>query len=346
MSRNRLALSIARFLYVLILVLPGLSGEGVIRAQEAPSHGFVFLPFQNNSDFKGRWDVGVDVPRFLAAFMKERYRVPAVSPVIVKNFFEEQKHGGHALDDIKFWDVLYKQFRVRFLVAGVVEQFEVSRFVTGQPLLGGYEAFKGAVNVSFTVFDLERTAQSATASSVKRGEAVGEYADRSLTLTLFGKQSERTVEYRDLDKIRFGSEDFNRTVIGQACFQTAESFALEIESAMPAIKVWAMSNPDSLLRFGKMLDSISLNFKPMTIWGNIVFIEGESAFISLGSEDGVRTGQQLVVYRNLMGQEASAGVIGELLVTEVRGPHLSLTKIVKGQKSLEVRDRISVTVVR
>lgn len=338
--------SITRALCVLGLFLCVTGGDGTALAQNAPSQGFIFLPFRNDSDFKGRWDVGVDVPRFLAAFMKERYRIPTVSPAIVKNFFEEQKHEGIAFDDIKFWDALYREFNVRFLVAGVVEQFDVSRFVTGQPLLGGYEAFKGSLNVTFTIFDLERTAQSATASSIKRGTAAGEFADRSLTLTLFGKQSDRTIEYRDLDKIRFGSEDFNRTVIGQACFQTAESFALEIESAMPAIKAWGMSNPDSLLHFGRMLDSISLNFKPVTVWGNIVFIESESAFINLGSDDGIRSGQKLVVYRNLMAQDASAGVIGELLVSEVRGPHLSLTKIVKGQKSLKVRDRISVTIVR
>lgn len=338
--------AIVRGLCLLGLLLTGSMGGEALLAQNAPSHGFIFLPFQNDSDFKGRWDVGVDVPRFFAAFIKERYRIPTVSPVIVKNFFEEQKHDGNVLDDIKFWDALYKEFHVRFLVTGVVEQFEVSRFVTGQPLLGGYEAFKGALSVTFVIFDLERTVQSATASSIKRGAAAGEYADRSLTLTLFGKQSDRTIEYRDLDKIRFGSEDFNRTVIGQACFQTAENFALEIESAMPAIKAWGMTNPDSLLRFGQMLDSISLNFKPMTIWGNIIFIEGESAFINLGSDDGIRAGQQLVVYKNLMAQDASIGVIGELQVTEVRGPHLSLAKIVKGQKLLKVRDRISVTVVR
>ena len=346
MNKRRLGYWIVRFVRALCLLLLWQGGQGTVLAQDAPSQGFIFLPFQNSSDFTGRWDVGVDVPRFLAAFMKERYRIPTVSPAIVKNFFEEQKHEGRSFEDVKFWDALYRTFKVRFLIAGVVEQFEVSRFVTGQPLLGGYEAFKGSLNISFSVFDLERATQSATAAPIKRGLATGEYADRSLTLTLFGKQSDRTVEYRDLDKIRFGSEDFNRTVIGQACFQAAENFALEIESAMPVIKAWGMSNPDSLLRLGQMLDSISLNFKPTTIWGTIVFIEGESAFINLGSDDGIRQGQQLLVYKNLMAQEAAIGVIGELLVSEVRGPHLSLARIVKGQKILKARDRISITVVR
>lgn len=332
---------------VLFPVLVGaVAGTDVLLAQVAPAQGFIFVPFQNNSDFKGRWDVGTDVPRFLAAYMKERYRVPTVSPVVVKNFFETQQHEGQGLDDVKFWDALYRAFGVRYLIAGVVDQFEVSRFVTGQPLLGGYEAFKGALVVAYTVYDLERISQSATATWIKRGEASGEFADRSLTLTLFGKQSERTVEYRDLDKVRFGSEEFNRTVIGQACFQTAEHFALQIEGVMPAIKAWGMTDPDSLLKLGKMLDSISLMFKPMTIWGNIVFVEGENAFISLGSEDGIRAGQQLAVFRNAMAQDASAGPVGEVVVTDVRGPHLSLARIVKGQKSLKVKDRVSVTVVR
>lgn len=315
-------------------------------AQEPSLPGFSFLPFQNKSDFTGKWDVGVDVPRFLSAYIKERYRIPTISPIIVKNFFDERQPQGGGIEDVKFWVELYRRFGVRYLVAGTVEQFDVSRFMTGQPLLGGYEAFKGEVSITYVVYDLDRTASSTAAVSIKKGEASGDYADRSLTLTLFGKQSERTIEYRDLDKIRFGSEDFNRTVIGQACFQLGEHFALGLEGAMPSIKAWGMSNPDSLLRLGQTLDSISLNFKPKTISGVVVFVEGESAFINLGSEDGVRVGQRIPVYRNQMGPGSETDAIGELRVAEVRGPHLSLVRILSGQKAIKVRDKITVTVVR
>ncbi|MDP2886955.1 MAG: hypothetical protein Q8P51_18270 [Ignavibacteria bacterium] len=331
---------------ILVLVIALSYAVQPLHAQEKSSPGFAFIPFENKSDFKGKWDVGIDVPRFLSAYVKERYRIPTISPVIVKNFFDEQNHQGSEIYDVRFWVELFRRFGVRYLVAGTVEMFDVSRFMTGQPMVGGYEAFKGEVGITFAVYDLERTAFSSTPVAVKKGDAAGEFADRSLTLTLFGKQSDRTVEYRELDKIRFGSEDFNRTVIGQACFQLGERLAVQLETAIPGIRAWAMTDPDSLLRLGQSMDTLSLSFKPSTISGTVVFVEGENAFINLGSEDGVRPGQQILVHRDPMAQDAATGAIGQLHVVEVRGPHLSLARIVNGQKSIRVKDKISVSVIR
>ncbi len=330
------------FLVTLSLGAIGMSSHHA-NAQQASSPGFLFLPFQNKSDFTGKWEIGIDVPRFLSAYIKERYRIPTVSSAVAQNYASEF---GGALDDVKTWTALYHRFGVRYLVAGVLDVFDVSRFMTGQPLLGGYEAFKGEVSISFIVYDLDRTASSAVPVLIKKGEVSGEFADRSLALTLFGKQSERTVEFRELDRIRFGSEDFNRTVIGQACFQLAENFALSLETTMPAIKAWGMTNPDSVLRLGQSLDSISLKFQPRAIVGEVVLVEGQSAFINLGNEDGVRMGQQVLVYRDQVSMKSETESVGELRVTEFRGAHLTLTRIVSGQKSIHVKDKFSITVLR
>ena len=107
-----------------------------------------------------------------------------------------------------------------------------------------------------------------------------------------------------------------------------------------------MTDPDSLLRLGQSLDTLSLSFKPLTISGTVVFVEGQNAFINLGSEDGVRPGQEILVHRDPMAKDAATGEIGQLRVVEVRGPHLSLARIVSGQKSIRVKDKISVTVIR
>jgi hypothetical protein len=328
-----------------VMLLLGVACLGAQRAhaQQDSYPGFLFLPFQNNSDFTGKWDVGIDVPRFLSAYTKERYRIPTVSSVVVQNFVSEF---GGAVDDVKTWIALYHRFGVRYLVAGVLDVFDVSRFMTGQPLLGGYEAFKGEVSISFVVYDLDRTASSSVPVWIKKGEASGEFADRSLALTLFGKQTERTIEYRELDKIRFGSEDFNRTVIGQACFQLAEHFAISLENTMPAIKAWGMTNPDSVLRLGRSLDTLSLKYKPRGVLGEVIFVEGQSAFINLGNEDGVRMGQQILVYRDQVSMKSETESVGELRVTEFRGAHLSLTRITSGQNSIRVKDKISITVMR
>ncbi|MBM4160927.1 MAG: hypothetical protein FJ217_07500 [Ignavibacteria bacterium] len=312
-------------------------------AQTSSHPGFIFLPFENKSSFTGRWDVGVDVPRFLSAYIKERYRIPTISPVIVRNFQQENQLPDRSLDDVKFWSEIYRRFEIRYLVAGTVEEFDISRFMTGQPLLGGYEAFKGEVNITYIVYDLDRTVSSGAPVWIKKGEAAGEFADRSLVLTLFGKQSERTLEYRDLDKITFGTEEFNRTVIGQACFQMSEHVSLDLESTLPSIKAWAMTSADSLLLYSQSLDSISLGFRSTTITGAVVFIEGKSAFINLGSEDGVRSKLRLYVYRDV---DQTRTRVGELEVVDVRGPHLSLATVISAEKEIKAKDQVVVTIIR
>ncbi|MBI3587108.1 MAG: hypothetical protein HY088_08270, partial [Ignavibacteriales bacterium] len=270
-------------LFVLLGIVAPAGWNSFVVAQTTSRPGFIFLPFENKSDFEGKWEVGVDVPRFLSAYVHQRYRIPSVSPVLVRNFLEEQKLSAGSLDDVKFWIALYKRFHVRYLIAGTVEEFDVSRFMTGQPLLGGYEAFKGEVRISYVMYDMERTAASASYVQITKGGAAGEFADRSLALTLFGKPTDRTLEFRDLDKIKFGTDEFNRTVIGQACFQLGEHFSMELESALPTIKVWAATTPDSLLALAQSLDSISISFRHRTISGSIVFIEANNVFLNLGS---------------------------------------------------------------
>ncbi len=331
-------------------ILMPLGWDSCVVAQTTSKPGFIFLPFENNSDFEGKWEIGVDVPRFLNAYVSQRYRIPSVSPVLVRNFLEEQKLYASSLDDVKFWIELYKRFHVRYLVAGTVEEFDVSRFMTGQPLLGGYEAFKGEVRIRYVIYDMDRTAVSSSYVQSTKGEVAGEFADRSLAMTLFGKPTERTLEFRDLDKIKFGTDEFNRTVIGQACFQLGEHFSMELESALPTMKVWAATTPDSLLTLAQSMDSISISFRHLTISGSIVFIEANNVFLNLGSEDGIRVGQRVLVYA--AGSEPSeqknnkAGTVGELQVLEVRGPHLSHTRIISGEGKIKIKDKVQVTVIK
>jgi len=342
---SRMRKGLHRLCFVLLLV----STAGMITAlfaQSGTQYGFVFLPFRDNSGFEGKWDVGNGVPRFLAAYVKERFRLPTVSSMITRNYLQETGRSEGGLDDVRFWVDLYNRFRIRYLVAGSVDVFDVSRFMTGQPLLGGYEAFKGEVLITFRLYDLERTAQSVTAVEVNRGEAAGDFSDRSLALTLFGKPTERTMEFRELDRIAFGSEGFNQTIMGQAMFRLGENFSLELERILPSIRAWAATSPDSLLAYVQGLDTLSLSLRTETISGVVVFVEGENAFINLGTEDRLRVGQKVKVYKEGSTSEQSSDLVGELEVSELRGPHLSLTKVLRGHGSIKSRDKVYVTVTR
>ena len=339
---SRLLMRSAQFLTLGLALLWCAPAAG----QSFSRSGFVFIPFEDRSGFEGKWNVGTDVPRFLAAYVKERYAIPTVSPVVVKNFLEETGQRAGNEDRVTFWVDLYRRFRIRYLIAGSVDLFEVNRFTTGQPLLGGYEAFKGGVRVTFRVYDLDRTAVSASPVQILKGEADGEFSDRSLSITLFGKPSDRTMEFRELERIAFGSEEFQRTVIGQALFKLGERFSLELENAMPVIKIWSATSPDSLLALVQALDTLSLSMKQETLRGIVVFMEGTSAFINLGSEDGMKVRQKVSVYKEGSSPGDEANRVGELEITDVRGPHLSLTRIVSGEGTIRKNDAVFTVVTR
>ena len=314
---------------------------GSVRAQRTDEIGIIFLPFKNNSDFQGKWDIGNDVPRFVSAYTTARFGVKTVSPVIVLDFLHQQNLSDEKLDDIGFWKELYQRFGLRFAVAGSVETFDISRFVTGDPQLMGYEAFKGETKISYRVLDLKRSGFTSDALEVTKGEASGEFSDRSLVLTLLGKPTQRTVEYRDLDKIPFGTEDFNRTVIGQACLQMSEHFSLKLEIQLPILKSKNTGRIDTVKLTREFSDTTALNFKAHFVMGLIVFVESDEAFINLGTGDGVQKGMTAIVFS----QKDPTKKVGEIEILDVRSDHFSLGKIVGGKGVLQVKDPVGVRVV-
>lgn len=312
---------------------------------------FLFLPFEDASGFTGGWEVGTEVPRFLSAYLKTRFGVLSISPLLPLDVLKSQNRSPAALSDVKFWSELSRRLQTRYVVTGVVEEFNLNRFMTGEPSIGGYESYSGSARVRYVIYDLSRSPDSAVPVSAAKDEASGEFSDRSLALTLFGKPSQRTVEFHDVAKIRFGSEDFNRTVIGQACFQLAENFAFQIEQYFPLLKSRSPVAPDSVQLSVDALDSNSIIFRSTVITGSVVFVEGKDVFINLGKEDGVRVGQRVVIYEE--GEELRDPVtskvlgytdrrIGLIEIIEVRGPHLSLGIAREGMVKITKKARVRI----
>lgn len=334
-------------LRVAVLAAVLVAGSAVIQAQSTGASGFIFLPFENRSEFKGKWDLGMDVPRYLAAYTKARYGIATVSPSLVVNRLLEENLGEASLGDVRFWRALRDQFGIRFLLKGAVVEFDVSRFTTGTDEIGGYEAYKGEVMIEFTVYDLELQTRSAAASERLNGRAKGEFADRSLALTLFGKPTQRTMEFRDLSQIRFGSEDFNATVIGQACRQMADRFAGELEANLAFLRSRDLLLLDSLGAQLETIDTTDIAFRGRIVRGTVVFVEGEDAFVNIGQEDGLQKGQIVSIYADAPKDSALAlpRRVGTVELTEIRGPHLSLGKIRTGKGEVKGRQAVRVRVL-
>jgi hypothetical protein len=315
--------------YILILLCSA--------AASAQTRGVAFVRFENHSDFEGSWDPAIEMPRYLGAFLRAEQRLSVVS-VSVVGAFREDLRPMPAWDDVKFWRQIRQRFGVRYLVTGSVEMFDVSRFVTGQPAVGGYEAFKGEVRVAYEVIDLERLERSGDLLIVARGETSGEFADRSLAWTLLGKPTQRTVEFRDLNTLRFGSEEFTRTVIGQACLEAARRFSDDLLERIPGLVSHRIRGDSE----GDWVDSLRIDFRERLVEGKIVFIEGSDAFISLGSDDGAREGQVLPVIERV---GDGSRQVATLRVVQVRGPHLSLTRFISGADSASTSSTVRLRVL-
>lgn len=313
-----------------------LAAIGVAGSAQSLTRGVVFLPFENRSDFEGAWHVDQEVPRYLGAYLKSVHGLSVISSAVAGTYREDLEPMP-AWGDVKFWRKLRQRFGVRYLVHGGVERFDVSRFVTGQPAVGGYEAFKGEASVSYEVVDLDRLEHTGEILVVARGQVNGEFADRSLAWTLLGKPTQRTTEFRDLNTIRFGSEEFTRTVIGQACLEVARQFSGDLLERIPGLASHrSMGEGDEGIP-----DSLRITFRQRMVEGKIVFLEGQDAFVDLGSDDGIREGATLPV---LGGSDREVREVGTLRVVQIRGPHLSLTRIVTGADSIKtshmVRHRV------
>ncbi|MCU0454618.1 MAG: hypothetical protein MUE68_13270 [Bacteroidetes bacterium] len=306
-------------------------------AGSAQTRGMAFVRFANHTDFEGTWDPGLEMPRYLGAFLRAEHRLSVVSASVVGTFREDLSPIP-AWDDVKFWRQVRQRFGVRYLVTGTVEVFDISRFVTGQPAVGGYEAFKGEVTVTYEVIDLDRLERSGDLLITARGESRGEFADRALAWTLLGKPTQRTVEFRDLNTLRFGGEEFARTVIGQACLESARRFADDLLERIPGLAAHRSAGELE----GDWSDSTQISFRERVVEGKIVFMEGSDAFISLGTDDGVREGQVLPVVEQA-GDESRQ--VATIRVVQVRGPHLSLARFIAGSDSATTSSKVRLRVV-
>lgn len=337
-----------RFLSVIVFV--AVLGDPLF-SQSRSQPSFLFLTFEDASGFIGGWEVGMEIPRFLAAYLKAKFGVLSISPLLALDVLKSQNRSREALLDVKFWMELNRRLQARYVVTGVVEEFSIDRFMTGEPSVAGYESYSGTAKIRYIIYDLDRSSESAVRVSVANNEAFGEFADRSLALTLFGKPSPRTVEFHDLEKIRFGSEEFNRTVIGQTCFQLAENFAFQIEQYFPQLRSRSPASPDNIQLAAAALDSNAIMLRPRVLTGSVILADGKDIFINLGAEDGVKVGQRVQVYER--GEELrdpstskllgySDRKVGEIEIIEVRGPHLALGNVQEGEGKFGKNARVRV----
>ncbi len=313
----------------------------------------IFVPFSDISGFNGKWNIGMDVPRYLSAYNKERFRVGVVSPLSVRQFALEKSIDTTRFKNLSNLRTIAEHFHVRYIVSAEIEEFSIGRFIVSEVQLAGYEAFAATVKVNFILYDAARFASSREAI-LYEGTAEGTVNDRSLGITLFGKRTERTNQYFMLDEITFGGEMFNQSILGEALLKCADDLGTKLERAIPLLVTKSLVLSSSIVIDTTVTDS-TFTLKRQLINGEIVLVDDGDVFINLGSADGISVGDMLPVYSGakeitdpktgvLLGSREEK--VGEVQVIEIRAEHLCLASIVSGKGNLAAKQRVRKVIVR
>ena len=330
----------------------------IIHAQPNPTFFtsdsvLIFVPFSDISGFNGKWNIGIDVPRYLSAYSKERFRVGVVSPLSVRQFASEKSIDTTRFKNISNLRIIAEQYHVRFIVSAEIEEFSIGRFIVSDVQLAGYEAFAATVKMNFTLYDAARFAASHEAI-IYEGTAEGTVKDRSLGITLWGKRTDRTNQYFMLDDVTFGGEMFNQSILGEALLKCADELGTKLERAIPSLVTKSVVLSSSVVIDTTVTDS-TFTLKRKLINGEIVIVDDGEVFINLGSADGISVGDLLPVYSGakeitdpktgeLLGSRDEK--IGDVQVIELRAEHLCLASIMSGKGKLAPKQRIRKVIVR
>lgn len=314
----------------------------------------LFIPFKDESGFNGKWNIKDDIPRYLSVYCRERFRVGVISPLMLKNYALSEGIEEAQITSYKYLAEYARHFKTRYIITGVISECSVTRFMVGDQLTAEYEAFAGEVQFRFTIYDGLKLQTPGSAAVLYEGIAEGIEKDKALGITLFGKQTDRTNQYYSLDDLSFGSEMFNRTIIGEAMVRCADDFATKLERTVPALSSKVILLPGAVQLDSVKTDS-SIILRRHLITGQVVIVDNDEVFINLGTADGLKIGDILSVYNE--GKElrdpktndvlgTNDEKIGDIQIIELRAEHLSLASIISGKKQIVPKLRVRKVIIR
>lgn len=307
----------------------------------------VFTPFENESSFKGVWNLSIEIPNYIAAYLREFYKVNVLSSKAFLSLAEKREINTSLPIDVQSASVIVTETGFLYLVTGKINDFGVSRFSAGESNIAGYEAYRCDVEISIRIFDIN------TNSNILAQNFEKSITNKGLAFNLFGAASDDKKQFLALDKIIFGSEEFHKTIVGEAMFQLCNDLAAEIKEVNKEILYPKKDAKLSITIQDNSLDNVKL--KTEIIKGQILTYDSTSgeAFINVGSFHGLNKGAILNVYApadSLFDPNSNEfigvgdRVISTLEIIEVRGEKLSLALISenrdKVKKGFEVRKMI------
>ncbi|NUN08107.1 MAG: hypothetical protein HUU54_02925 [Ignavibacteriaceae bacterium] len=295
----------------------------------------VFSDFRNNSDYKGKWNLEKSVPVYLADYLRDKYGIITYTPSTFWSLFEDVEEPDKMFEDFERLSPYIKQINATHYVSGSIEFFDVSRYNFSEPTVAGYEHYSSIIRISLKIYNVEK-------SITEFSDLIEGKIDKgSLGINLFGRPSEDKLTFYSLDNLEFGSEQFNGTIVGLAMKDLCESLVREYryrnQASFRELRAAAakQKNEDTQLLKG-----------PSKILRGDVLITDEltgEVFINLGGNE-LKQNDILFVYQpDSPLTDPSTGEIlgraeikvGEIKVTDIRGPKLSLCKIIRSDSEIK-----------
>lgn len=288
------------------------------------------LPFLDESEFKGKWNVAWEFQTYLATFLKDYMEVVPAETLAAFIKAKGWKFGD--LEKDRNIRELASALKVRYYILGRIKEFYIVKKMIGHGLWGGYKNYNCKIVLKIKVFD----GQNNEWSFYFPVEA--EKKDRGLRINLPGKLSKDEEFFIELEKGHFGSEAFKATILGEMINEACQEIVNQIRIFPKAKKDLAA------------VSAVSAPTPPKVIFdAKILTLSDSIVYINAGKDDSIQVGDRFKVYANgepIRDPEKGDTLgftdvgVGQIEILFLKASHLSSAKIVDGKIILGNRVRI------
>ena len=275
-SRWRLAFPRPVTLLLLALLLYPLCSPAAQRGERV-----LVVPFEDQSDFRGTWDLRQGVPRLLTELLRDGGAFE-VLPFDTLAAPPDGGETGASRHDRELGAA--REAGADLVLGGDVRRFAIKRFNVGSPLVGGFTSYSVLVEVD------ARLTRVLTGS--RDGEEVSgraEVKDKDLGLTLLGRTTETEAALARLNEVPFGAPEFRETIVGAA----------------------------TLDALGQVAGELSAQIVVSAVEGKVLSLEEDGGFVDLGLADRVEAGHRLAVHSRRDTQRVGTVQIVEVLAAHL-----------------------------
>ncbi|NKB69594.1 MAG: hypothetical protein GKR89_21195 [Candidatus Latescibacteria bacterium] len=281
-------------------------------SSDALGQTLLFLPFKDESKYKGPWNIYVDMARGLGDSLKynDFFRVIPVDSVLA----DLQKRELQGRIDPEKALRLGQRLGADYVIFGRIDELSMKRFRATVPL-GGYRSYEGIASVALQLLKV--------IDGQPAGEVLGNGSEPSKNYGITNPAAYLPFEkeYFLLGEMAWGSDEFYGTLLGKAIGACLANLATELAVAIQPPPELKSSEP------------------------KIIAIDPDHVYINIGLAEGVTNGVKFGVWdlgRELVDPESGV-VLGQALprrvgvvqVVQVLNEHLSDVRILEGAEDIE-----------